>query len=195
MELLVSAALVGGMGLLLLPSLTNGQIQQKDWNARLESTMGSIENAAAEAAALGETNPYLALRNRLKVMRECPTDAVTELCWTALQGYADEGAGATESTAEEGLILKNGVVLYGLLNTTLSNTNLSEDIILDANGAAPPNVPSKDQLRLAVCFDNQGCTGTIFADLLNTNNRWLPNKLVVYTNNANSYALYQKLYN
>jgi hypothetical protein len=200
MELLVSAALVGGMGLLLLPTLTNGQIQQKEWHAKLKSTMGSIENAAVEAAALGETNSYLALRNRLKVLRECPGDAFAQGCWSAVQ---DDTVNPVETLldnpAEQALILKNGVTLFGLHN---SNGFIYEGFRLDANGAAPPNVPGKDQIQVTACLDNNGCgqptVGYFYDDMLNGpagSGSFKPNKLVISTGAPQSYALYQKLYN
>ena len=146
-ELTITLSIIGILAVSLLPMISNSQAGPRKFTATLKTTMTTIENALTAALLRRDRfDNYAVIQETLKPERSCPTNASTEGCWNATT-QASTNASVNTERIQPGFILKNGVSLVGLDNTT----NGMNGWLIDANGAEGPNQVNVDQLVVRMC--------------------------------------------
>lgn len=150
-ELLISLAILGVIATFTIPKVLNAQ-QDSKRKAVLRETLASLEAVMHDGLLTGQfsqqhNGDYIL--SHLNAVKVCDTDAEAQGCWTQSSPHSSENN-------EPGLIMHNGVDVAGLNNWTADAWNI---VILDWNGADPPNVEGQDQLVLLMCEDPTGSCG------------------------------------
>ena len=150
-ELAITLSLIGILAVSLLPMISNSQAGPRKYTATLKTTMTTIENALSTALLRRDRlDSYAVIQETLKPERSCPTNASTEGCWNATT-QASTNADVNIERIQPGFILKNGVSLVGLENTSSSMNPSMNGWLIDANGADGPNRRNIDQLFVNMC--------------------------------------------
>ena len=146
-ELTITLAILGVLAVALLPMISNSQAGPRKFTATLKSTMTTIENALSTAISRRDRlDSYAVIEETLKPERSCPTNASAQGCWN------NTTQGASGESGQPGFILKNGVALVGLDDTTFRvTTDGMNGWLIDANGADGPNRRNIDQLFIMMC--------------------------------------------
>ena len=146
-ELTITLSIIGILAVSLLPMISNSQAGPRKFTATLKTTMTTIENALTTALLRRDRlDSYAVIQETLKPERSCPTNASTQGCWN------NTTQGASGESGQPGFILKNGVALVGLDDTTFRvTTDGMNGWLIDANGTDGPNRRNIDQLFVNMC--------------------------------------------
>jgi prepilin-type N-terminal cleavage/methylation domain-containing protein len=146
-ELAITLSLIGILAVSLLPMISNSQAGPRKYTATLKTTLTTIEHALSTAMLRGDRlDSYAVIQETLKPERSCPSNSSTQGCWN------NTTQGASGESGQPGFILKNGVALVGLDDTTFRvTTDGMNGWLIDANGADGPNQANVDQLLVNMC--------------------------------------------
>jgi prepilin-type N-terminal cleavage/methylation domain-containing protein len=153
-ELLIAIAILGVIAAFTLVKVL--QVTDTAQNkAKFKEALATLNQPLFEGVQSGAINPNYSVSSNngeyilSKILgnKVCPSNSQSEGCAPSSQtGYPFD-------LDEPGVVLHNGVMMYGF-NNNLYGVN---GVVLDANGETGPNTVGQDQLVMVYCYDPLGC--------------------------------------
>ena len=154
-ELLLALLILGQIAVFTIPKVLSAQANAQNISV-LKETIANINQVVyigVITRELDQSSNGTYVRSHLNLVKECPTNATTQLCWT--QGSDSIAAELTQG----GGIMHNGATLSGLNNGCCSSGDDYDIFAIDWNGPAGPNIQGDDQIRMYYCYGTAGCDG------------------------------------
>lgn len=168
-EVLITLAIVGTLALLVVPGLVR-DVNNKAMMALLQGTVVNLNDAIQSELinsratnikdTLMWTNPKKFLRDNFDIAQECSAAPNTPCHGPVLYGDLDGGTSSTAINIP--VLLKNGVAIDLINNTTADNNIL---VLLDLNGGKEPNIVGVDLYYLFISGTTDLDNGTRMGDL------------------------------
>jgi prepilin-type N-terminal cleavage/methylation domain-containing protein len=156
-ELLVALAILGVIAALTIPSVMQAVSVQQN-KAKLKLAITAINTALSNGLESDEIEYHYGVSSNIgtylrghmaNIQTQCTGNSQTQGCAPPSQtGYPWE-------LDEPGVVLTNGVMIYGLNNDPWGGNGMAVDV----NGVKGPNVIGQDILAVFLCFDYGSCDG------------------------------------
>jgi prepilin-type N-terminal cleavage/methylation domain-containing protein len=177
-ELLVALAVLGVISTFTIPKVLNAQQDNKKYSILKETLatlsdvtyQGIIQGQIVKGATNWNNTDYQV--SHINYTRYC-ADGLADGCWPAPDNFPGQ-------TTQKAVVLHSGAVIGGLGNAP--STQNYENLILDWNGMAGPNIAGDDQMLLRICYASS-CPGG-----------QRPGTVVADNSNAPSVSLYEQVF-